>query len=120
MADLVDAPGDTTLYVVQTEPGAVGCIGLEQYGPNGLLRSAVVQETHRGEGGGRAAVRALESEARDAGVGTRFLLTTTAAPFFADLGSERVDRSAVPEAVRQPAEFSDLCPSSAVAMCGRL
>lgn len=122
VADLPETPadGDITLYVVEAEPGAVGCIGLEQYGHHGLLRSAVVQEAHRGEGYGRAAVRALESEARDAGVGTLFLLTTTAATFFADLGYERVDRNAVPDAVRQSAEFSDLCPSSAVAMCRRL
>lgn len=108
------------LYVVRSEAGRVGCIGVERYGDDGLLRSAVVLEEYRGEGYGRAAVRALETESRDSSIGTLYLLTTTAADFFERLGYERVERAAVPEAVRESAEFSDLCPSSAVAMCRRL
>jgi microcystin degradation protein MlrC len=36
--------------------------------------------------------------------------------FFAALGYERIDRSAVPPAVKESAEFSELCPDSAVVM----
>lgn len=104
------------LYVVRADAGRVGCIGVERYGDAGLLRSAAIQERHRGEGYGRGAVRALETAARDAGIERLYLLTTTAAAFFADLGYERVEREAVPEAVRGSAEFSDLCPETAVAM----
>lgn len=104
------------LYVVRADVGRVGCIGVERYGDAGLLRSAAIQERHRGEGYGRGAVRALETEAREAGIERLYLLTTTAAEFFADLGYERVEREAVPEAVRGSTEFSDLCPESAVAM----
>jgi amino-acid N-acetyltransferase len=65
-------------------------------------------------------VTALETAAREAGIGRLYLLTTTAADFFAALGYERVDRGEVPEAVRGSAEFSDLCPDTAVAMRRRL
>lgn len=97
-------------------PGRVGCIGIERYDDVGLLRSAVVREDHRGRGYGAAAVRTLEAEARDAGVETLFLLTTTAEAFFADLGYETVERAAIPEALHASAEVSDLCPDTAVVM----
>lgn len=108
------------LYVVRADTGRVGCIGIERYGEYGLLRSAVIRERDRGAGYGRAAVRALEAEASDAGLESLFLLTTTAPDFFAALGYERVERSAVPESVQASAEFSDLCPESAVVMRRRL
>lgn len=117
-ADLSGPQADDgpALYVVRAEPGRVGCIGVERYGDDALLRSAVVLEQYRGDGYGRAAVRTLETEARDAGVGTLYLLTTTAAGFFESVGYEPVDRAAVPESVRGSAEFSDLCPDSATVM----
>jgi amino-acid N-acetyltransferase len=43
-------------------------------------------------------------------------VTATAAAFFAGVGYERVERDAVPDAVRDSAEFSELCPSSAGVM----
>ena len=110
-----DAEGPA-LYVVRADIGRVGCIGIERYGDAGLLRSAAIQERHRGEGYGRAAVRALEAEARDAGVETLYLLTMTAADFFADMGYEEIERDDAPETVRGSAEFSDLCPETAVVM----
>lgn len=50
------------------------------------------------------------------GVETLYLLTTTAAGFFADRGYERVDRSVVPAPVRGTTQFSTLCPESATVM----
>ncbi|NHX34900.1 MULTISPECIES: arsenic resistance N-acetyltransferase ArsN2 [Halolamina] len=114
------AGGNPTLYTVEADGDRVGCVGLERDGDAGLLRSAAVAEPHRGRGYGGAAVRALEARARAAGVGTLYLLTTTAAEFFAGLGYERVNRESVPESIRESAEFSDLCPSSATVMRRRL
>lgn len=104
------------LYVVVGEPGRVGCIGVERYGDVGLLRSALVLEAQRGRGYGAAAVRELEAAARDADVGALFLLTTTAADFFAGLGYERIDRDDLPTELDASAEVSDLCPASATVM----
>jgi len=94
----------------------VGIGGLEAYGTAGLLRSVVVRERYRGEGYGVALCDALESEARRAGVGTLYLLTTTAAAFFRARGYEPVDRSTVPDSIAGTTEFETLCPASATAL----
>jgi amino-acid N-acetyltransferase len=112
--------GNTTLYTVEADGDRVGCIGLERDGEAGLLRSAAVADPHRGRGYGRGAVRALEARAHDAGVETLYLLTTTAAAFFAELGYERIERESVPAPIRESAEFGELCPSSATVMRRRL
>ncbi len=40
-------------------------------------------------------------------------LTTTAEAFFVKRGYERVDRTEMPEAIRDTAEFRELCPETA-------
>jgi amino-acid N-acetyltransferase len=58
--------------------------------------------------------------ARNRGVDTAFLLTTTAATFFPKLGFERISRADVPESVQASVEFQSACPDSAVVMRKRL
>jgi amino-acid N-acetyltransferase len=94
----------------------VGVGGFESYGAVGLLRSVVVPAAYRGEGYGTATCDALEDRAREAGLADLYLLTTTAAKFFAARGYERVDREAAPAAIRESSELTDLCPSSATCM----
>jgi amino-acid N-acetyltransferase len=53
-------------------------------------------------------------------VETLYLLTTTAAAFFARHGYETVERDTVPARIRGTTEFDDLCPDSAVCMRKRL
>lgn len=95
---------------------AVGCGGLEIYGPHGLLRSIVVEESVRGEGYGHALCDELEARAQESGVEELYLLTTTAASFFGARGYEKVDRTDVPERIRRTTEFADLCPGSATCL----
>jgi len=104
------------LYVCEVEGERVGAGGFEQYGTVALLRSVVVDETLRGEGYGTALCSALLDRARAAGVEEVYLLTTTAAAFFAELGFERTDREAVPGPIRGTTQFSDLCPDTATCM----
>jgi amino-acid N-acetyltransferase len=94
----------------------VGVGGLETHGSHGLLRSVVVREPHRGEGYGATICDALECEARERGVETLWLLTTTAADFFEKRGYDRVPRDATPTAIRDTAEFAELCPDAATVM----
>lgn len=94
----------------------VGVGGVEPLGADGLLRSVAVSPAERGRGYGTALVAALEDGAREQGIETLYLLTTTAAAFFAGLGYERVDREAVPAHVRATTQFTALCPASATAM----
>jgi uncharacterized membrane protein YbaN (DUF454 family)/N-acetylglutamate synthase-like GNAT family acetyltransferase len=106
--------------VARAEGKLVGCVALEPHGEDVLLRSLAVTPERQGSGIGRELhVRAI-ARARERGFGTVFLLTTTAERFFAREGYGRIDRSAVPAAVRASAEFTALCPATAVCMARRL
>lgn len=98
------------------ETAVVGVGGVEARGSDGLLRSVVVAEPHRGRGYGTALCTALEDRAWSAGIETLFLLTTTAATFFRRNGYEAIDRAEAPEPIRRTTQFADLCPDSAAAM----
>lgn len=94
----------------------VGIGGVEPHGTDGLLRSVVVESDRQGEGIGAALCAALEDAARDDGIQTLYLLTTTAAPFFESQGYTEIPRSDASASVRESTEFEELCPSSATCM----
>lgn len=112
--DVRSAPG--RFYVASVGADPVGVGGVEAYGSVGLLRSVVVERVARGRGLGTALCDALEARAADGGVETLYLLTTTAAGFFADRGYVEVERSVAPAPIRRTAEFDDLCPETATCM----
>jgi amino-acid N-acetyltransferase len=97
-------------------PDPVGVGGIEIEGRHGLLRSVVVRESARGRGIGTALCDALEARASAEGVETLFLLTTTAAEFFAARGYESVERSVVPAEIRETSQFAELCPATATCL----
>jgi N-acetylglutamate synthase-like GNAT family acetyltransferase len=97
-----------------------GCVALERYGEEALLRSLAVAPRFQGSGLGKRLHAAAVAEARRAGARTLWLLTTTAAPFFQRAGFERVDRAAAPVALAASPEFRSLCPASAICMRLRL
>lgn len=107
---------DARVFVATADGELRGAGGVELHGTAGLLRSLVVPAPHRGEGHGTALCEALEAAARAAGVETLYLLTTTAADFFARRGYEAVPREDAPPRIRGTAEFADLCPASATCM----
>jgi amino-acid N-acetyltransferase len=113
--DLDTAPG-LRFWVAEESGEIAGAIGLEARGRAGLLRSLAVAPSYRQQGLGSALVEALEREAPADGVAELVLLTQTAAEFFNRRGFEVVDRSTVPEEIRQCAEFRTLCPASALCM----
>lgn len=93
-----------------------GAVGLERYGEAALLRSLVVAEAARGKGLGGHLVAALEQSARERGTRELWLLTNDANDFFAARGFEIRDRADAPHAIRGSAEFSSICPASAILM----
>jgi arsenite methyltransferase len=107
-------------FVVAVADGAViGAAGLEIYGAYGLLRSVVVATDARGHGAGAALVRERLGYATSRGLRRVYLLTTTAAPFFARLGFTPITRDDVPAGVRRSPEF-DICPGTASVMEHRI
>jgi amino-acid N-acetyltransferase len=110
---------DTTiecLFLASLDGEFVGIGGIEPSPPDGLLRSLVIRRSVRGQGHGEALCEALEAEARKQGIDTLYLLTTTAAEFFAKLGYTEIGRATVPETIRSTAQFADLCPDTAVCL----
>lgn len=108
--------GEAEFYIAFDDGEVVGVAGLERSDEVALLRSVVVRERLRGRGYGSAIVAAAVDRARERGTERLYLLTTTAAGFFADEGFRRIQRADVPEAVRSTTEFAELCPDSATVM----
>jgi len=110
--------GALSLIVARDAAGNVhGAAGCEALGMQaGLLRSVVVAESARGRGLGHALVEAVEAAASAEGCAELWLLTTTAADFFARLGYRVTAREQAPAALRATREFSLLCPDSAILM----
>jgi amino-acid N-acetyltransferase len=93
-----------------------GFAGVEIYGTDALLRSVVVRPTSRASGIGTALVSHLESHARQRGVHSMYLLTTTAERFFERLGYQHIDREDAPSSIRSTREFALICPASSALM----
>jgi len=113
-SDLAVAQPD--FFIARAAGEIVGVGGVEAHGATGLLRSVAVMATRRQSGVGRRIVGCLEQHSRAAGMRELVLLTETAKPFFERLGYRAIERDAVPAAIRASAEFSSLCPRSAVCM----
>jgi amino-acid N-acetyltransferase len=103
-------------YRLEDAAGPVAWAGLEPYGIDGLLRSIIVLEHVRGRANGSMLVEATIAEARRLGVERLWLLTTTAAGFFARIGFREVPRDAAPPPIAATTEFASLCPASATCM----
>ncbi|ACL64433.1 Protein-tyrosine phosphatase, low molecular weight [Anaeromyxobacter dehalogenans 2CP-1] len=115
----VGAPHQTFL-VARSGADVVGCVALERYGEDALLRSLGVVPRLQGSGVGKALHAEAIAEAERQGVRALYLLTTTAARFFARAGFSRIDRASVPAALAASTEFRSLCPAAAVCMVKHL
>lgn len=104
------------VFVGEAGGTPVGGIGLEALGDIGLLRSLVVARQARSSGLGGRLVAALEDEARSRGIRELWLLTIDADAYFRGLGYEVRHRDDAPAGIRGTAEFSGLCPGTAVLM----
>ncbi len=114
VADLATARPE--FFGLRDDAGLVGVIGLERHGRAALLRSLAVRDDQRGRGLGTTLVRELEARVPGLGVTELWLLTTTAEPFFRQLGYLPAAREAAPVAVRETAEFREVCPTSAACL----
>ena len=104
-------------FLVASSGGSLaGVIGLEAFPRVGLLRSLVVVPDNRAAGIGRLLVAALEAHARRRGLQELWLLSIDADRYFQALGYVATPRDAAPQAIRDTAEFSLLCPGTATLM----
>jgi len=103
-------------FVADLDDVPVGAVGLQVFGASALLRSLVVSDDRRGTGLGRALLATAEEMARRMQVRELVLLTTSAGMWFARHGYAGCDRAQIAEAIRSSAEFTRLCPASALCM----
>ena len=105
-----------SLLVARSGAHVMGSAALERYGAAALLRSVAVYPTLRGAGVGQQLMEALLAKAQQSGVRDLYLLTTTAGDFFPRFGFQPISRAVVPATVKASAEFTSLCPDSALVM----
>lgn len=115
-----DIDDKTLLYVLVNNDKVIGTAGLEILDTCALLRSVSIAKEVQGKGYGRIINDGMEKFAKEKGVNCMCLLTTTAQDFFNKQGYCVINRDDVPDEIKQTAEFSSLCPSSAVLMQKRI
>ncbi|PIB39447.1 arsenic resistance N-acetyltransferase ArsN2 [Maribacter sp. 4G9] len=116
--DLVES---NVVFITREQDGKIiGCIGIEKYGTDGLLRSLAVADSHKGKGLGKQLLNALCTKSRKEGIQRLHLLTTTADAYFKRYGFQVRERSTAPKAISNTKEFSEICPSSSMYMVKEL
>jgi N-acetylglutamate synthase-like GNAT family acetyltransferase len=110
------ARGGQLLVARADDSCLMGCVVLELFESDALVRSLAVTAGARGHGRGSALLARAIDQARAAGAREAWLLTETAGPFFAARGWEAADRAAAPPEVAGSVEFVSACPSSVPAM----
>lgn len=109
--------GHRQFLVAVADNDVKGCVAVEIYGKNGLLRSLAVDVNFRQKSIGGKLVSEAEKWATENGIKSLYLLTTTAAGFFSKInGWKETDRMTVPNEVAKSTEFASICPSTAICM----
>ncbi len=94
----------------------VGCIGLEQIGNSGLLRSLGVYQNYRGNGIGFELTKEVLTQALKKSYLEVYLLTTDAERFFIKAGFYKIVKEHAPKVVKETKQYSEICSDSAVVM----
>jgi amino-acid N-acetyltransferase len=103
-------------FAVRDDVRLVGLAGLEVHGPDGLLRSLVVDPQYRGEGVGERLLDFALALARKMELAGVYLLTTTAHDYFQKRGFADWPREQAPAGIRDAWEFKAGCPQQAAFM----
>ena len=107
-----DVDGDKIDFIIAVNEKSelAGCIGIERYGKDGLLRSFAVASDYRNKGIGRDLLSRLFSLSKKSGIDNLHLLTTTAEKFFDRAGFQLLSREDAPASIKSTAEFLHSAP----------
>ena len=117
---VIDIDEDKLLYLLLDGERIIGTVGLEIFEDCALLRSVSIIKEEQGKGYGKFMNEEIEKYAKESGINCMYLLTTSAKNFFDKQGYCVINREDSPASVKQTAEFTSLCPSSAVVMKKRI
>ena len=98
----------------------VAVIGLEIKNHDALLRSLAVDPAYRNRRIAAGLVVKIEDYAKSLKVDRLYLLTMTAEAFFKKCGYRNAERDSAPAGIQETAEFTNLCPASAVCLVKHL
>jgi amino-acid N-acetyltransferase len=108
--------GKQIFLVAEKEHKMVGCVAIEVYQKNGLLRSLAVDVKERDKNIGHELMAKIINLSIDKQLVNLYLLTTTAEKYFNHLGWNVIDRNSVSADILNSQEFASICPVSAVCM----
>ena len=115
-----DIDDDKLLYLLMDGEKIIGTAGLEIFEDCALLRSVSVIKEEQGKGYGKVINEQIEKYVKESGINCLYLLTATAKDFFDKQGYCVIKREESPEALKQTAAFTSLCPASAMVMKKRI
>ncbi len=110
------ATANPDFFIARSGDEVVSVIGLEKWGELAFLRSMVTKPAWRKQGLATILFEKLTFAAKSAGAKEIWLMTTDADKYFLKKGFEYVDRDHAPEPVKQTAQFTTLCSSTAIVM----
>lgn len=110
------AEGGRHFFRFKQNGTSVGFGGFEAIGDHVLLRSIVVLLHSRGQGIGGLITATLLQHAGELGAKNAYLLTNSAADFFATIGFNPIQRDAAPSEILTTRQASSLRPSTAALM----
>ncbi|HYG37908.1 MAG TPA: arsenic resistance N-acetyltransferase ArsN2 [Cytophagales bacterium] len=102
--------------VIKEEKKVMGSIGIEVLGKYALLRSLAVDLNHRSLGLGQKLYKSAIKLAKNAGIEEIFLITNTADQYFEKRGFAEIERESAPQEIKNTAQFTGVCPSTATVM----
>ena len=94
----------------------IGVVGIEVSGEDALLRSLAVADAFQDKGIAARLIVSIERYARQANVGTIYLLTLTNRAFFAKQGYHEIERGNAPRQIQATEEFQRLGTGNALCM----
>jgi amino-acid N-acetyltransferase len=103
-------------FVAKKDRTLIGCIGLEKYGKDGLLRSFAVDNEYWNLGIGKEMYNRLLKYSQKNGIKTLHLLTNTAKDYFLKTGFSVTHRDNAPVEISKSREFEGLCPVTSTYM----
>ena len=107
-------------FVFEEPAGIVAVGGLEVCGTFGLVRSIAVAPSHRSSGLAKQVIRFIEDRALSLNINQIYLLTESATEYFHRQGFTVLERSDIPDPIRQTRQYTELCPASAQVMFRKL
>ena len=101
-------------FVIRSNNMIIGCIGLEIFGQDGLIRSVAIHPSLQKQRLGHRLVLRIQKYSIEIGLKRLYLLTETAESFFTRFDFKIIPRHQINSNIKQSIEFTKLCTAAPV------